>query len=309
VSEVAGTGRMRLVPVRATLVYFIVLAGFWYAAVSQNNSMAYLLFFFLLGIGLASLPAGWRNLRGLRAVLMEESAGYADGPIPVKIAVTNAGRSNACGVHATPVLVKGGPQADARFDYLESGGRAVLDGALTLPRGLHRVGMLRIASAFPLGLWSWELRLPVERRIVVYPERKGAQTLPVQDAQGAVSGMLMSAGAGDDFRGHRRCTPGDSNRRIDWKAVARGHPRMVKEFEDEVGHPASLRWSVTQGRDDEIRLAQMAKWIWECHEEGLAFEFSLPGCELPTGFGPQHEIKALTALAAYRHEEKEPGKP
>src|SRR5579862_5884262 len=57
---------LRAVPTQVFAGYLFVLAVMWYAAASQANGAAYLLFFMLLAVVLVSLPHTIGNVRGLK---------------------------------------------------------------------------------------------------------------------------------------------------------------------------------------------------------------------------------------------------
>src|SRR2546429_7599470 len=97
-------------------------------------------------------------------------------------------------------------------------------------RGEHEIGRLQLTSAYPLGFLRVLKQLPSPQRYVVYPRPAGDQRLPAETAQSGQRSSRAELGEGDDFAGVRAYVRGESQRHIDWKAVARGQALMTKQF-------------------------------------------------------------------------------
>lgn len=79
-------------------------------------------------------------------------------------------------------------------------------------------------------------------------------------------GMRARGQGADDFQGLREYQPGDSKRRLDWKAYSRGQGLLVKDF------------AMLSGRDlwlDFDSLGATAKCVCRCSATGC--------CNLPSG--------------------------
>ena len=106
-----------------------------------------------------------------------------------------------------------------------------------LERGHFRFERCEITLPSPLGLWQGRryLALPGETR--VYPDfarLHGAQLLAV-DSWLSQLGVRQQPrrGLGLEFHQLREFRDGDSLRQIDWKATARKHTPIVREYQDE----------------------------------------------------------------------------
>ena len=82
--------------------------------------------------------------------------------------------------------------------------------------------------------------------------------MPPDRARSAHNRPRPELGEGDDFAGVRAYEPGQSQRQIDWKAVARGHPLMTKQYTTEATGALYLDFAAVPGDDTEARLAQLA---------------------------------------------------
>jgi uncharacterized protein (DUF58 family) len=106
-------------------------------------------------------------------------------------------------------------------------------------------------------------------------------------------------GEGDDFAGVRPYVPGESQRHIDWKAVARGQPLMTKQFAAEAEGSVHLDFFAIRFPDVEDRLSQLALWVIEAERARRPYDLSLPGVEIPPAIGQSHFHQCLRALGLF----------
>jgi uncharacterized protein (DUF58 family) len=165
-------------------------------------------------------------------------------------------------------------------------------------RGKHQVAQVRISTVYPLGLfysWRW---FDVKAHYFVYPEPRGQRPFPVGmeiDDHGSIS----QPHGGEDFHGHRKFKDGDSHRHIDWKAFARGRPRLIKEFTEGTPGVAIFDWQSLPGLKTEERLSQLAEWVEHAREHKIPFGLNMPQIAIAPGEGLQHCIRCLEILAEY----------
>src|SRR5690606_33348515 len=136
--------------------------------------------------------------------------------------------------------------------------RGLRECELSLPaprRGWLRPERMRVESRFPLGIlvaWSW---VDLDQAVLVYP-RPQEGDLPL--AAGADGGDELEGGraigqGADDYQGLRSYQPGDSRRRMHWKAFSRGQGLLVKDFAALAGRDLWLDFQTLDG-DTEARL-------------------------------------------------------
>jgi uncharacterized protein (DUF58 family) len=94
--------------------------------------------------------------------------------------------------------------------------------------------------------------------------------------------------------------PGDSPRRIAWKAAGRGHGLLVKRFSEHTRPQVWLDWQLLAPDSAETRLAQLCRWVLRAEAEGRQYGLRLPGLELPLGQGERQQRRCLEALALYQ---------
>jgi uncharacterized protein (DUF58 family) len=91
-----------------------------------------------------------------------------------------------------------------------------------------------VFTRFPFGLFSKSLAIPASERVLVYPRIDPIAVPPdfggVREAGETVSGPR---GRGGEVGGIREFAPGDSPRRIDWRATLRAREIWVREVQSE----------------------------------------------------------------------------
>jgi uncharacterized protein (DUF58 family) len=199
-----------------------------FLATSYSN-LFFLLILFCTVLGGIGLVTGLRNLRALRLLAAEVPAGPADESRPLRVTVDARRR-----VFDVVCSLDDGEQDLAATPIATVLGRQVLAPSLPgLPRGVHAVRALRIASRFPFGLFELRVRHPLPLEVVTYPQPATAD---------ASSARRRHAGPDDGDSGQpatvaglRPFRAGDAVRDVHWKATARRGTPIVKEREGEAG--------------------------------------------------------------------------
>ncbi|MFM9996511.1 MAG: DUF58 domain-containing protein [Phycisphaerales bacterium] len=226
------------------VVYVLVTLFIAVGAINgQNNLLFGALGLAMGGLLVSGLVSG-AALMGVR-VRRERSGPAAVGtPSVLRYAVANVNRFwPAFGLHVEEVPVgeqtrRGGVGAafrSARTFVTHVAPRAASDAAAPLRperRGVARLSAVRVWSTFPFGLarksLTFELPHTVEVRPAALPLRPGlVQRLAARAAAGL--GAERVVGAGDEFFGVREYVPGDSLRRIAWRATARTGALVVRQ--------------------------------------------------------------------------------
>jgi uncharacterized protein (DUF58 family) len=104
-------------------------------------------------------------------------------------------------------------------------------------RGKLLFPCLQVRSLSPLQLWWRDLKLPVASEVKVYPNFAAVAQYALLATDNHLSHMgIMKKrrrGEGQDFHQLREYREGDSLRQIDWKASARMHKAISREYQDE----------------------------------------------------------------------------
>ena len=272
-----------------------VLAAMWYAGASQNNAAIYL----TLSVVLVSIPHTLLNLGGLSVRTESVKPVFAGQEVSVPIEVVNEARSarRACVVHLPDRR-----GARETIDAIPAGRAARV--TLRFPaqqRGEFQIRAVRLRTIYPLGFFAARRRFATEQQYLVYPRPDGDSALPSGRAN-AGERPQNSAGDGGDYAGVRAYVPGESQRQVDWKAVARGQPMMTKQFTAETDDATvHLDFAAITLADIERRLSQLALWVIEAERARRRYSLHLPGGqEFRAGSGDAHYHDCLRALALYR---------
>ncbi len=283
---------------RHTFAFLAILGTMWYAGAAQQNGSAYMLAFGLAALVLVSWLHARQHLKGLvvqtgsspvwregEPCLLPLALSVKDGPLPAGLEVTAPDALDAVFVETLSA---------ERPTYVSLPIRA---GAAGSTGGLK----ILVRSLYPLGFFTCEREFELSLNRPIHPKAAGILPLPARDVAdvsqaGAATGRSLSKQRGDDFDGVRPWQHGDPLRHVDWKAVARGRPLMVKQFTGGTSPSVTLDWESLNLPPTE-RASQMAKWIEDAEREGLRYAVLLPGTKLPAASGPEHRRKALDALA------------
>ena len=280
------------------VAFLAVLIAMWYSGSSQQNGAAYLLLFGLTSLGIISIPQAVANVRGLTARAESIKPAFAGQEATLPVEVTNSSRATRKGLRLKL------PDSGSNYENIDAlpAGKAVRASVRfpTSIRGEHEFQAVCLETSYPLGLLRVTKPLHVAQRYIVYPKPNGDSQLPQLSSSRAGDRRQSEHGEGDDFAGVRAYVPGESQRHIDWKAVARGQPMMTKQFSSEVATgPLYLDYAAAGSGDLEDRLSQLTLWIIEAERLWRPYGLRLPSIEIPPSLGEMHFHRCLRTLALY----------
>jgi uncharacterized protein (DUF58 family) len=281
------------------VAFAFVLVAIWYAASSQQNAAAYLLLFGLIGVASVSVRYSFTNVKHLtvRADAITPVFAGEDAAVPLELA--NVARQNRYGIR----IGLDNPSSNVEPAGAVAPGQAIRATVRfpTQNRGQHQLDTVRLESTFPLGLLRISRELPVKQRYLVYPRPKGNPQLPATDGEDGSRNKPPKTRPGDDFSGARPYIPGESQRHIDWKAVARGQAVLTKQFttEEETGL-LYLDFEQTGAGTTEDRLSQLTLWAIEAERLRRPYGLRLRSVNIVPSLGEMHFHRCLRALALFR---------
>ncbi|MFC3939391.1 MULTISPECIES: DUF58 domain-containing protein [Pseudomonas] len=286
--------RIFIMPNRAGGVFAALLLLILLVAINYQNSLAYGLCFLLLSLFVVAILHTYRNLRGLvlsagvgPAVFVGEEARFV-------VRLESAGRSHQAiqlGWSNPPTQVVDVPPAG--FCELELTHATQVRGWLPAPR-------IGVRSSFPLGIlrtWSW---VDLGQQVLVYPqplegELPSLASVPDDEQE---EGVRAHGQGVDDYQGLKSYQPGDSWRRLHWKAYSRGQGLLIKDFARLEGRERCLDF-LALGGDVEQRLSRLCYWVLEFSRRQEPFALQLPGQRFATDSGAAHCEACLRALALF----------
>jgi uncharacterized protein (DUF58 family) len=275
-----------------------VMAAMWYGSASQNNAAAYLLLFCLLGVFLISIPHTLLNLGGLRPTVESAKPTFAGHEVALPVEIVNESRVARS---AVSLSLPDCGNAREQVDHIAAGKAARVTLRFpALQRGEHEIGRLCLTTVYPLGfLRAWK-RIATPQGYLVYPKPAGDPNLPKASTLSTQNKPAPQLGEGDDFAGVRAYVPGESQRHIDWKAVARGQELMTKQFTAESGGLLYLDFAAARANNLEDRLSQLALWVIEAERARVPYGLRLPATEIAPAVGQSHFHHCLRALALFK---------
>lgn len=285
-------------PTGAFAALLFVLGAMWYAASSQNSAAIYLLLFFLVAVFLVSIPHTLINLTGVRVRVESAKPTFAGDDVCLPVEIMNNSRATRYGIE---VVLRSKDKTRARIDCIPRQNAARLTLRFSARhRGEHKIETLDLTSCYPLGFVRASKRFLSNQTYLVYPKPAGNSQLPTNRSNLADSWVQQGIGPGDDFAGVRAYVRGESQRHIDWKAVARGQPLMTKEFAAETSGAVCLDFFELRFADVEEKLSQLTLWVIEAERARQPYGLRLPGIEISPALGQMHFHYCLRALSLFR---------
>lgn len=292
---VLGQRRVYILPTRGGLGFGVTLLLMLIGSINYNLSLGFILTFLLAGTGTVSMLHTWRNLAHVSLRPGKSQPVFAGDLARFRISIRNPGR-----VPRTSLAIQLKERIAVYFDVPADADDMVETTMPATRRGLMSPGRFRIFTTYPLGLFYAWANVDLELSCLVYPKPESGN-VPLPPAQ-AASGEGSASGTGeDDFAGLRTYHPGDSPRRIAWKAAARSDAFLTKQFS---GSAAAQLWldfgDIPDALGLEAKLSRMARWVIESEAAGLRFGLRLPQLELEPATGSAHRGRCLQALALYQ---------
>ena len=287
--------RLYILPTRFGYLFAIMLLFLFLAAINYQNSMAFVLTFMLVSLGILSLWHTHKNLVGITVKLQIPRPVFCgeDCELEFELSHPNTSKRYAIGIQYAeqpPVYLKLDPAASGSVK-------------LKLPtqrRGLFVPGGFTVFTRYPTGLfhaWGW---LRFEVPLLVYPKPLSnvrLQQTMVEQFDGHTSTSTIE---GDDFAGLREHRVGESLRHISWRAYAQGRGLLTKTFQ---GHARPSMWidwdSIPQGSVEE-KLGFMTALVLAAEAEEQKYGLRLPGTVIQQDYGSAHKHVCLQTLAVYK---------
>lgn len=281
-----------IMPTRAGLGLLLLLGVMLVGAINYQNSLVYAVTFILGSLFWVSLHHTYRNLASLELHAAGSHAVFAGEAAPLHIRLLAPRHEHQALTlrwpHTQPQRLDVGKNSDTRVDLYHP----------TQRRGWFSPGRLRIETRYPLGWFvAWSL-VDLDWQVLVYPK---PLRVPLPAKRGAAQGDgSQPLGEGvDDFQGLRHYQPGDSRRRLDWRAYSRGQGLHSKVFAEPVQDTLWLDLEQTPGSDIEQRLSCLCGWIMQLEQQSQPYGVQIAGAVFGPAVGEVHRDQCLRALALY----------
>ncbi|WP_248796931.1 DUF58 domain-containing protein [Pseudomonas sp. MWU13-2105] len=283
-----------IMPNRAGGVFAALLALILMVAINYQSSLAYALCFLLLSVFVVAILHTWRNLQGLVLSAGTVPAVFVGEQARFLVRLESAGKAHqAIGLGWSKQVLQRVDVPAAGFCELELNRPTLMRGWMHAPR-------IGVESSFPLGILRTWSRLDLGQKVLVYPQPLEGElpTLARVSDDDREEGMRAQGQGVDDYQGLKVYQPGDSWRRLHWKAYSRGQGLLIKEFARLDGRELCLDF-LALGGDVEQRLSRLCHWVLELSRRETPFSLRLPDQLLPSDSGAAHCEACLRALALF----------
>jgi uncharacterized protein (DUF58 family) len=285
--------RIYILPTPLGIAYAAMLFAMVLGGMNYGNNLGLALAFVLVSLGLVVMHHCHGTLSGLTLRLAAAESGFVGGEVMFAINFENTA------VAPRPRIELAIDRAPASVVDVSAAGSATA--VLSVPatrRGRVRLERFVVATRHPLGLFRAWAVVHSEYAAIAWPAPAERGRVP-PGVETDTGGAQEHAQGDHDFAGLRPFQPGDSLRRIAWKAYARGQGLHTKQYAgtDVVSHV--FDWDSLPALGTEARLAQLCRWVLDAHEQGEAFGLRLPGVTLEPNVGTAHRERCLDALALF----------
>lgn len=291
-----GQRRIFILPTRSGLLFALTLIVMLLGAINYTLALGHALVFLLTGLGLTGMVHTFRNLHGL-VVTPERSEPVFVGEVAhFRISLRNDRSSPRLALEL---------EAEAEKTVF-----ATVDGEkstkINIPLSAQQRGWLvlpriRLSTRYPLGFFvAWSYLQP-SMHCLVYPQPI-LTPLPGESAT-PHAGERHGDGGQEDFAGFRERQPADSPRHVAWKASARDTAEralLIKQFAGGAEVQLQLDWDLTDSNmATETRLSILTGWVLAAEAARLSYGLRLPGQEIASQQGENHQRLCLEALALF----------
>lgn len=296
-------------PTRAGWVFFALTLGVGFGALNSGNNLLYLVFSLMLAFLVLSGVLSESALRSLEVRRRIPRELFAGAPTTLAVEITNtSGRIPAFAI-AVEDLLQPIPGVESyrplgRMFALRVGPGATEHRAYRLVperRGpLHLAGF-RISTRFPFGLFAKATLLELPEEALVYPAMIDAEPpSPTRMSEGEAHSGSARPESGSEVVGLRTYTPGDSMRRVHWRATLRRGTTVVRQSEEPRAAEASLYLSTRSPLANdrfEQSVRRTASQAVHLLQQGARVSLRTDATWIPPAPGPAQRTRLLTFLA------------
>ncbi|MCG6863220.1 MAG: DUF58 domain-containing protein [Chromatiaceae bacterium] len=283
-----------ILPTGMGVLLGVVLMLMLLGSLNYQNNLGLLLTFLLVSVAIVAMFHTWLNLLDLRIAAQGGSPVFAGQDATFSFLIEED-RMRPRG----DLVIRVGKQATKPMHLDRAGSRSIRIALPTINRGRIAPEGVRVETRYPLGLfraWSYP---QTNARVTVYP-RPAARSPAFLQLPTVKPNDQGDLGMGaDDFVGPRDYRPGDSLRRLDWKALARERGLVVKQFGGDRAAQVWIDWDQLPALDTETRLSLLCRQVLNATKQGLSYGLRLPRSSVPAGRGEIHKHLCLKVLSGF----------
>lgn len=273
------------------------------AAINTGNNLIYLILSLMLSFVLLSYLILKLNLAKLVLEVSVSMPVFAGEKIPVQLQVHN---NKKIPVYSIVIAAQ---DATAPLYCGHISGHGVFRDTLVMvfgKRGLYGYGDFAVQSGFPFILFRKSMSVHVSGQVLVYPKLLDIRGIMDALDVSQKEGRAAVRGRGDEIYALREFHYGDDWRRIHWKASARQHGFLIREYAEYATQNISILLDNLLPHDDihfETAVSIAASLTKQYLEAGYPVRFIAVGKTIPFGSGEEHLHSILNVLSVISEEE------
>ena len=276
-------------PTKSGFAFLALLLLMLITAINYQNSLIYLMLFFLGVVFVISIWMCFLNLAGLE--IASRDVGFCfESEDACFLLHLSAKKGVPLGLY---VGLTSGKLHGVNFNHENVTVSIPVSG---LKRGRHRCERIRLESAYPFGFikaWTW---LRTESTVIVYPKKVRAPRVATSNSLDDHDAKLSESQPDDEIKAY---VAGDNSKRIVWKKYAAQDSLVVRKNVPTSISNYWLRLTDYEASDAELRLQHLCYDVCQYSESNVNFGLELPGTTIPVGEGEMHQAKCLELLATY----------
>lgn len=290
-----------ILPTRAGLGFVLLFILLWLLGINYQNNLVLGFAFLLLALMIICIHHTYGNLSALSINVLRTHPGFVGQLAQVDICIQRESK------RIYEAIEFCWPGADPTYSDLISDQQSQLTVSVPIAhRGWFQPPRLKVKTTYPLGLLVAWTQLDLDAPILAYPNPASSQIRPTKqlldDANDLYHEPLVTGH--EEFAGLREYQSGDTPRRIDWRALARGQGLATRIYEDYVSQYLWLDWQQFEGFPREVRLSKLCASVLCQSKSSVEYGLRLPGIEILPGKGEQHQEKLLKALALFEWQDE-----
>lgn len=287
--------RLYILPTRHGMAFFLMLLLVLFGAINYENSLAYILTFMLVSLGMLGMIYTHQNINHLNVRIGQAESVFAGQNILFPITISQSQKH----LHPNIKLEAETGQSISAHLMNEKNTACQLP-LLSQQRGYVSPRRIKVFTEYPLGLfhaWSW---LNLKARCLVYPAPDPHHYALHTSASQLLGKNNVQQYGTDEFAGIRAYQPGDMANHMAWKAIAKTGELQTKIFNSDASEEITIGWSQTnEAYDIEKRLSILCRMIIDADAQSAKYALHIPGTDIAPSSGLQHKHRCLKALALF----------
>lgn len=277
-----------ILPSKAGWLFILSLLAILTGAINYNNSLGYLLCFFLSSMCFIAMIMTHKNIKNICIYSRPSPATFPGQSINYHFSVKPDDNISHIALQTENDIFSVHPDTMTEFTIRET----------AHSRGRQNPTSFKIFTEFPLGLFHAWTQVSIDNTVIIYPKPVKHD---ISETVFTEKNLRQRSIEGDDeFAGIRDFIKGDSPKSLAWKAIAKTNQLYTKEFESEAGDSLIFDFDqLTSIQNTEEKLSILCDLVLQANARQLNYGLKLPSTNISPGSSASHMHHCLTALALY----------